>query len=299
MDEIGFFNLDICVSETVQKDKVVLLSVPTITPYKGRVDNCSSGIKVLRDTSKKFENKKNSWDFDTNTSLENTIASMVDLGNFSLEQNPKKDRANLIEKLKFHISNGNKIIILGGDDSVSIPPILALQPLKQVHILQIDAHLDWKDHVGEEKFGRSNVMKRASECEWVKGITQIGLRGLGTSSKDELLEAKKWGANIITSVDLLDLKVKDLVEKIPKEIPVYISLDLDGINPAELPSVDSPVPGGPSISYIIALIKKLGENRTVAGANFVEFSPVNDVNNLGLNSCIRLFTVLCSTLGKR
>jgi agmatinase len=296
MAEKGFFNLDICASEMVQKDKVVLLSVPTITPYKGRVDNCSSGIKVLRDASKKFENKKNSWDFDTNSSLEQTISSMVDLGNFSLKQNPEKDRAKLIEKIKFHISNGNKIIILGGDDSVSIPPILALEPLKKVHILQIDAHLDWKDHVGEEKFGRSNVMKRASECEWVEGITQIGLRGLGTSSENELWEAKKWGVNIITSLELLDLKVEEIVEITPKEIPVYISLDLDGVNPSALPSVDSPVPGGPSLSYIIALIKKLGEQRRLTGANFVEFSPTNDINDLGKNASIRLLTVLCNSL---
>ena len=296
MTEKGFFNLDISPINSVIEDKTVMLTVPTITPYKGRKDNCSAATKVLREASKKFENKKNSWDFDTDSSLKETISSTVDLGHFSLKNDPKGDRKQLTEILKTFVSKGNKIIVLGGDDSVSIPPIFSLEPLKAVHILQIDAHLDWKDQIDDEKFGRSNVMKRASEVDWVKGITQIGLRGLGTSSEKELLDAKKWGVNILTSLELLELKVQGLLKTIPKEIPVYISLDLDGVNPSELPSVDSPVPGGPSLSYIIALIRQLGQQREIAGVNFVEFSPINDINDLGLNASLRLLTVICSTL---
>ena len=296
MTEKGFFNLDISPINSVIEDKTVMLTVPTITPYKGRKDNCSASTKILREASKKFENKKNSWDFDTDSSLKETISSTVDLGHFSLKNDPKGDREQLTEILKTFVSKGNKIIVLGGDDSVSIPPIFSLEPLKSVHILQIDAHLDWKDQIDDEKFGRSNVMKRASEVDWVKGITQIGLRGLGTSSEKELLDAKKWGVNILTSLELLELKVQDLLKTIPKEIPVYISLDLDGVNPSELPSVDSPVPGGPSLSYIIALIRQLGQQREIAGVNFVEFSPINDINDLGLNASLRLLTVICSTL---
>jgi len=296
MTEKGFFNLDISPINSVIENKTVMLTVPTITPYKGRKDNCSASTKILREASKKFENKKNSWDFDTDSSLKETISSTVDLGHFSLKNDPKGDREQLTEILKTFVSKGNKIIVLGGDDSVSIPPIFSLEPLKAVHILQIDAHLDWKDQIDDEKFGRSNVMKRASEVDWVKGITQIGLRGLGTSSEKELLDAKKWGVNILTSLELLELKVQDLLKTIPKEIPVYISLDLDGVNPSELPSVDSPVPGGPSLSYIIALIRQLGQQREIAGVNFVEFSPINDINDLGLNASLRLLTVICSTL---
>ena len=296
MTEKGFFNLDISPINSVIENKTVMLTVPTITPYKGRKDNCSASTKILREASKKFENKKNSWDFDTDSSLKETISSTVDLGHFSLKNDPKGDREQLTEILKTFVSKGNKIIVLGGDDSVSIPPIFSLEPLKSVHILQIDAHLDWKDQIDDEKFGRSNVMKRASEVDWVKGITQIGLRGLGTSSEKELLDAKKWGVNILTSLELLELKVQDLLKTIPKEIPVYISLDLDGVNPSELPSVDSPVPGGPSLSYIIALIRQLGQQREIAGVNFVEFSPINDINDLGLNASLRLLTVICSTL---
>ena len=296
MTEKGFFNLDISPINSVIENKTVMLTVPTITPYKGRKDNCSASTKILREASKKFENKKNSWDFDTDSSLKETISSTVDLGHFSLKNDPKGDREQLTEILKTFVSKGNKIIVLGGDDSVSIPPIFSLEPLKAVHILQIDAHLDWKDQIDDEKFGRSNVMKRASEVNWVKGITQIGLRGLGTSSEKELLDAKKWGVNILTSLELLELKVQDLLNAIPKEIPVYISLDLDGVNPSELPSVDSPVPGGPSLSYIIALIRQLGQQREIAGVNFVEFSPINDINDLGLNASLRLLTVICSTL---
>ena len=296
MTEKGFFNLDISPINRFPQNKTVMLTVPTITPYEGRKDNCSSATKILREASKKFDNRRNSWDFDTGSSLNKAISSIIDLGNFSLKKNPKRDREELTEILKAFVTNGNKIIVLGGDDSVSIPSIFSLEPLKSVHILQIDAHLDWKDQVDQEKFGRSNVMKRASEADWVKGITQIGLRGLGTSSEKELEDAKKWGANILTSLELFELKIRDVLKTIPKEISVYISLDLDGINPSELPSVDSPVPGGPSLSYIITLIKKLAQKRKIAGVNFVEFSPVNDIGDLGLNASLRLLTVICGAL---
>ena len=85
MTEKGFFNLDISPINSIAQNKTIMLTVPTITPYKGRKDNCSSATKILREASKKFDNKKKSWDFDTGSSLEETISSIIDIGNFSLK----------------------------------------------------------------------------------------------------------------------------------------------------------------------------------------------------------------------
>ena len=77
MTEKGFFNLDISPINSIAQNKTIMITVPTITPYKGRKDNCSSATKILREASKKFDDKKNSWDFDTDSSLKETISSVI------------------------------------------------------------------------------------------------------------------------------------------------------------------------------------------------------------------------------
>mgnify|MGYP001252902618 FL=1 len=239
-----------------------------------------------------------SWDFDTNTVFLKKISNVIDTGDFHLSKNPKKDRNNLTKTINQIVQKKNKFLVIGGDDSVAIPAIAGLEPLSKVYIVQIDAHLDWINKLYGEKFGRSNVMRRASEMPWIKGMTQIGLRGMGTSKSKDYRDAKKWGSKIITDQKMMHKSAKEILKGIPKNSYVYLTLDLDGLNPKEFPAVETRSPGGPGVSKIIEIIMELTKSKKLVGANIVEFAPKKDIKNLSLTAAIRLVALLIQILNR-
>ena len=88
-------------------------------------------------------------------------------------------------------------MLLGGDNSVPIPFHRAFADFSALAILQIDAHIDWRDTIGGERDGYSSTMRRASELGFVKAIIQIGARGVGSARREEVEAARAWGARIL------------------------------------------------------------------------------------------------------
>tara|TARA_B100001250_G_scaffold382012_1_gene374794 strand:+ start:421 stop:1317 length:897 start_codon:yes stop_codon:yes gene_type:complete len=298
MKNKGYFNCKIDSIKNVKAKQLALLSVPTITHYKNKKDYCSSAPKILRKESQKFSKRVGSWDFDTNSVFLNKMSNIIDTGNFQLSNNSKKDRNNLTENINKLVQKKNKFLVIGGDDSVAIPSMAGLEPLSKVHIVQIDAHLDWINKLYGEKFGRSNVMRRVSEMPWIKSMTQIGLRGMGTSKSKDFKDANKWGSKIFTDQKMMNMSAKEILKSIPKNASVYLTLDLDGLNPKEFPAVETRSPGGPGISKIVEIIIEIAKNRKFVGANIVEFAPKKDIKNLSLNAAIRLIALLIQVLNR-
>tara|TARA_B100000965_G_scaffold174905_1_gene145949 strand:- start:6487 stop:7383 length:897 start_codon:yes stop_codon:yes gene_type:complete len=294
----GYFNCNLGKFENLKSKQLAILSVPTITHYKNKKDYCSSAPKILRKESQKLSKRVGSWDFDTNSIFLKKLSNIVDTGNFTLSRKPSKDRAKLTKTIKEIVKKKNKFLVIGGDDSVAIPAIAGLEPLSKLYIVQIDAHLDWINKLYGEKFGRSNVMRRASEMKWVKGMTQIGLRGMGTSKSKDFSDAKKWGSKIITDQKMTNLSAKEMLKSIPKNSYIYLTLDLDGLNPKEFPAVETRSPGGPGVSKIVEIIMEISKNKKFIGANVLEFAPKKDINNLSLNAAIRLIALLVQVLNR-
>ncbi len=298
MKKKGYFNCKIEKIKNIKPKQLAILSVPTITHYKNKKDYCSSAPKILRKESQKFSKRIGSWDFDTNSVFLKRKSNIIDTGNFRLSKNSTKDRNNLKNSIRELTRKRNKFLVVGGDDSVAIPAIAGLEPLSKIYLVQIDAHLDWINKLYGEKFGRSNVMRRASEMPWIKGMTQIGLRGMGTSKSKDFKDAKKWGSKIITDQKMISMSAKKMLIGIPKNSYVYLTLDLDGLNPKEFPAVETRSPGGPGVSKIVEIIIEIAKKRKLVGANILEFAPKKDIKNLSLNAAIRLIALLLQVLNR-
>tara|TARA_B100001250_G_scaffold74073_1_gene60530 strand:- start:678 stop:1574 length:897 start_codon:yes stop_codon:yes gene_type:complete len=298
MKKNGYFNCKIDKIKNIKDKQLAILSVPTITHYKNKKDYCSSAPKILRKESQKLSRRVGSWDFDTNSVFLKKISNVVDTGNFHLSGSPIKDRNNLTETINKIVRKKNKFLLIGGDDSVAIPAIAGLKSLSKVYVIQIDAHLDWINKLYGERFGRSNVMRRVSEMPWVIGMTQIGLRGMGTSKLKDFKDAKKWGSKIITDQKMMNISVKKILKGIPKNASVYLTLDLDVLNPKEFPAVETRSPGGPGVSEIIEIIMEVSKNKKIVGANIVEFAPKRDIKNLSLNVAVRLIALFVQLLNR-
>src|SRR5690606_16701058 len=98
------------------------------------------------------------------------------------------------------LEKGAVPVLIGGDDSVPIPMLEALGGTGRSYtILQIDAHIDWRDvHMGE-RYGLSSTMRRASEMPHIRTIIQVGARGIGSASTRDYGDALNWGVTFFTA----------------------------------------------------------------------------------------------------
>ena len=95
------------------------------------------------------------------------------------------------------------VLVLGGDDSVPIPVLAAYEAHGPLTILQLDAHIDWREEVSGETQGLSSNMRRASEMAWVENIIQVGARGIGSAKPQDRSDALAWGVDFYPMRDVV------------------------------------------------------------------------------------------------
>ena len=97
----------------------------------------------------------------------------------------------------------------------------AIPENKPVVLIQIDAHMDWRDEVNGEREGYSSPIKRASELKSVNSIFQIGLRGVGSGRQEEFEQAKAYGSNLISAYEVHDVGIQNILNRIPDGVNFY------------------------------------------------------------------------------
>ena len=176
-----------------------------------------------------------------------------------------------IEKITAnHINSGAKVFTLGGDHSITFPIIKAhSKKHPKIDILHIDAHCDLYDSYEGDKYSHACPFARIMENELAVRLVQVGIRTLNTHQAEQ---AKKF------NVEMHQMKDLDL-SAIPKfENPVYISLDMDGFDPAFAPGVSHHEPGGLTSRQVIDLIQNI--DAEVIGADIVEYNPDRDYQGM-------------------
>ena len=164
---------------------------------------------------------------------------------------------------------------MGGDHSVSIPAARALDCLSEsVNIIQFDAHLDFSMARGPQKFGNGNPIRRMSEMPHIGKIVQIGMRGLGSSSRQDWQEARKENT-VITAKQFHAMSLSELVEKIP-EGKAYITFDIDTYDISFMPATAAPSPGGLLYEETTELLTEICKKAEVIGFDMVETAPPYD-----------------------
>ena len=170
-------------------------------------------------------------------------------------------------------------VLLGGVHSVTIPALNALRRRhdpSSVTVLQIDAHFDLRDDDSDysdappDRFAHCTVMKRAHDFGF--GILPVGVRTMYRGEFDFVNENGirffEWGR-----LDVPLPTIEEVVESIPTD-KVYLTIDVDGFDPAVMPATGTPVPGGLTWEYGEALIRAVMERREVLAADVVEVAPV-------------------------
>ena len=281
---------------------VAILGVPIGVPYPGRAQGPDSqdGPAAIRGASQRFARFVGNHDFDLRGPLlGGTDLRGVDAGDVTAENgDPGATAARTTHAVRSLLAAGGVPVILGGDDSVPIPVLRAYEGFGTLIVVQVDAHLDFRDEVDGVREGYSSPMRRASEMPWVERIVQVGLRGVGSARSADVADAEAAGNVLITAREVHEHGIETVFDQLPDSARYFISLDLDGLDPAVAPGVNAPLPGGLTFDEVASLLRGLAARGRIAGMALTELVPARDVNELSALTAVRLVWALIGAIAR-
>jgi len=266
---------------------VAILGVPYGWPYPrpGATAGCAEAPAAVRRRAQRMARFVDHWDFDLDGPMR--LGRMVDAGD--VPGHPSDGPGNsrrTIEAVAAILERGAVPICIGGDDSVPIPILRAYEGRGPITVLQVDAHLDFRDEVDGVREGYSSPMRRASEMAHVERIIHVGLRGVGSARASDVADARAAGNLLVTARELRARGVGWLLEQLPADASVFVSFDCDGLDPSVMPAVSAMAPGGLTYDEASDLLAGIGGRFT--GAVFTEYVPELDVNDVSAFVIARL-----------
>jgi len=196
----------------------------------------------------------------------------------------EKVKYNELEKVSRKIFKDKKIpFFIGGDHSISIPIMKNLN--EEITILHLDAHLDMRESYMENKESHASALYEASKNH---KIIHLGVR---SGCEEDIMNVKKFNNIILNSLDM-----KLLLENIKGD--VYITLDVDVLDPAYMPATGTPEPLGISYGNLLNILVSVCNNKNVIGMDVVELSPREGLHFCDLSVAKLIFTCIIM-LGKK
>jgi agmatinase len=234
------------------------------------------------------------FDFDLGGPLLPPGKRLVDLGDLPEGADGAQNRKRIEAVTRGILSAAALPVMIGGDDSVPVPFLRAFADQGPVDVLQIDAHIDWRDSLGGVRDGYSSTMRRASELPFVRSITQVGMRGVGSARPEEVQAALAWGARLVTVREARAVGMETLARSLRPDGRLVIQVDADAFDPSVCPAVNAPTPGGFRFEEIADLLGAAIALKGLAGLSVVELVPGQDPQGLSANVVGRL---ICNAIG--
>lgn len=245
-----------------ETSKVVILPVPydgTSTWMKG----ADKGPQALLEASANME----VYDVETDSEVHkvgiHTLPAILEKGSPDAMVDAVQERVkDILRKKKFPI-------VIGGEHSVSIGAIRAVAShFNDLTILQLDAHADMRDSYENSKLNHACVMARAKE---VAPIVQVGIRSMSAEEREDIQPDRVFYASHIFEQKTW---MYELLNKLTRN--VYITIDLDVLDPSIMPSTGTPEPGGLKWYQLIEILKTVSEQVNIVGFDVVELRPIKD-----------------------
>jgi agmatinase len=221
---------------------------------------------------------------------------MVDIGDADIVHTDMlTSHANIEAGVRAILAAGALPVVIGGDHSVNIPCIRAFDAHGPLHIVQIDAHLDFVDERHGVRFGHGNPMRRAAEQAHVRGLSQFGIRNVSSTAREGYEAARTMGSDILSVRQIRKLGVEATLGRIPEGTRYYVTIDIDGFDPSIAPGTGTPSHGGFHYYEVLELLAGLAKRGTVVGIDLVEVAP--DYDHTG-TTAILAAQVLLNFIGR-
>ena len=202
---------------------------------------------------------------------------LVDIGDADIvHTDTVKSHANIEAAVRAILRAGALPVVLGGDHSINIPCINAFDDQGEIHLVQIDAHLDFVNERHGVRYGHGNPMRRAAEKPYVTGLTQIGIRNVSSTAREGYEDARKMGSGILSVRQFRRLGVDGVLVRIPPGRRYYVTLDIDAFDPSIAPGTGTPSHGGFLYYEVLELLDGLAKRGPIVGLDLVEVAPDYD-----------------------
>ena len=206
---------------------------------------------------------------------------IVDVGDADMvHTDTVRSHANAELAVRKILERGAMPVVLGGDHAINIPCVRAFSEHGPIHIVQIDAHLDFVDVRHGVREGHGNPMRRAAEQSYVTGLTQIGIRNVSSTAKEGYEDARARGSSILSVRQARRLGTQGVLDKIPQGARYYVTIDIDGFDPSIAPGTGTPSHGGFLYYEVMEILQGLVKRGNVVGVDLVEVAPAYDPSGI-------------------
>ena len=295
-----FMGIEACEDLDRLDRPIALIGAPCAAPYKSVGAYCAKGPRAIREGMAAFAANLSHHDFDVGGRIFPGQAAALDCGDLPFDEADPEGNRDRIRGAVSKILDANAVpVLLGGDDSVPIPMFEAFGGRGKFTILQVDAHIDWRDEVQGERFGLSSTMRRASEMAQIEGIVQVGQRGIGSARKSDYDDALAWGVHFVSAREVSRNGVEDALRHVPPSARVIVSIDCDGMDPAIMPAVIGRAPGGLGYWDLIEVLDGVAAKAHIAGVDIVEFMPERDIDGIGALTAGRIVATAMGLIARQ
>lgn len=256
------------------------------------------GPRAIREASTLFSfGHAGAYDFEDDvTYLDPAKVTIVDIGDADIiHTDTLQSHANIEYGVRKILKAGALPVVLGGDHSVNIPCINAFDDQEPIHVVQIDAHLDFVDERHGVRYGHGNPMRRAAEKPYVTGLTQIGIRNVSSTAKDGYDAARSMGSDIQSVRHVRKMGTEALINRISQGERYYLTVDIDAFDPSIAPGTGTPSHGGFLYYEVLEIIDALAQRGDIVGLDLVEVAP--DYDTTGCTSILAA-QLLMNTIGR-
>jgi agmatinase len=236
------------------------------------------GPRGVREASTLFAfGHAGAYDHEDDATYLGADVNIVDMGDADIiHTDTVKSHANIEHAVRQALKGGALPVIIGGDHSINIPCVNAFDDQGPIHILQIDAHLDFVDERHGVRNGHGNPMRRAADHDYVTGFTQLGIRNVSSTAKEGYEYARTVGSDILSVRQTRALGPEAVVARIPKGARLYVTIDIDAFCPSIAPGTGTPSHGGFLYYDVLEILQQVAKHHQVVGIDLVEVAPDYD-----------------------
>ena len=264
---MNFGGIDDARYSKFESSRVVVFPVS----YEGTVSfgtGTGGGAMAIIDASRNMEL------YEEETDAEVYKIGIHTLPEFAPRETPEAMMNALYDETKELLKSNKFLCLIGAEHSVSAPVIRAhAEKFHNLSVLQIDAHADLRDEYDNTPHSHASVMARVVKDLRLPSV-QIGIRSISADEARAISEGLPtkiyWAKDIVGRTDWINDAIENLTDN------VYLTIDIDGLDPSLVPTTGTPEPGGLGWYETLTLIRKLAEKRRVVGMDLVEFAKTDN-----------------------
>jgi agmatinase len=254
-------------------------------PYDGGTQwraGARFGPRAVREASTLFSfGHAGAYDHEDDATYLGSDVRIVDIGDADIiHTKTEESHANIELGVRKILAAGALPVVIGGDHSINIPCVNAFADdcarNGPIHVVQIDAHLDFVDVRHGVTHGHGNPMRRAIEKDYVSGMTQLGIRNVSSTAKEGYEDARSRGSDILSVRQVRALGAEAVVNRLPEGARYYVTIDIDAFCPSIASGTGTPSHGGFQYYDVLEILQGLSRRGNVVGIDLVEVAPAYD-----------------------